>query len=79
MLKPFIPFKGFSEDQKREMVRLMAKNCMKQEKATDADLDELVKRDLPTTPTSKCLRACIMESLNLVNYPKRFDDFLAKQ
>lgn len=57
-----------SEKQKQNIVRLMAKNCKEREQATDADLEELVRRDIPTTPTSKCLRACIMESLSLVEH-----------
>lgn len=48
------------------MIRLMARNCQEREHATESDLDEMVRRETPTTPASKCLRACIMESLALV-------------
>lgn len=49
------------------MIRTMAKNCQQSENASAADMEEMVVRDMPTTPASKCLRACMMESLSLVS------------
>lgn len=44
----------------------LANECKGKEGATDADLAEFTARDKPSTPTAKCLHACIGETLGFV-------------
>lgn len=48
-------------------MKLLAE-CQKKEGASDADVKELEARDVPTTPTGKCLHACVHETLGLVRH-----------
>lgn len=49
-----------------EKIKLV-NECKEKEKATDADVQELIGHGLPTTQTGKCLSACVMENLGGVS------------
>lgn len=44
----------------------VGKKCQAQEGASDSDFDEFMSHTIPTTEPGKCLRACIMETFNVV-------------
>lgn len=46
----------------------MGKQCQTQEGASEQDLQEFLMHQVPSTQTGKCLRACIMETVNVVCY-----------
>lgn len=41
--------------------------CKEKEGASDKDLKELINDVLPTTKEGKCLNACVMELVGIVN------------
>lgn len=52
------------------IVSAMGKQCQAKEGATDQDFNEFITRTVPTTQTSKCLHACVMETLNVVCFKR---------
>lgn len=47
-----------------DFMSLIAETCKKQEGASDEDVNTLSKKDLPDTPTGKCLIACLSEQFS---------------
>lgn len=45
----------------------LVSDCAKKEGATTDDLAAIAKREMPTTPTGKCMHACFMETLGFVS------------
>lgn len=41
-------------------------DCKEKENATDDDVKTVMDRTLPTTPTGKCLLACVHETVGVV-------------
>lgn len=54
-------------DEKREMIIKSATECMKTTGASDNDLEEMMKRELPSTKPGKCMRKCLLEKFNIVS------------
>lgn len=49
------------------MFETLVKTCATKESASDSDIGELLKRDIPTTRNGQCLNACILESTGIVS------------
>lgn len=49
------------------MAVAIANACKTTEGATDADIKQLLQHNMPTTNTAKCMHACIMEAIGLIN------------
>lgn len=62
----FIQANTVALDERMGIVMDMARTCQKQEKSTDADLNELMKYEMPSTHSAKCLHACLLESVGLL-------------
>lgn len=45
----------------------MTRSCQKMVQATEDDMKEFQMQQKPTTKSGKCLHACLMESIELVN------------
>lgn len=50
------------------MVRGMAAECKEKEGASDAEVDDMVDKKMPSTKPAKCLNACMMEQFGIVLY-----------
>ncbi|XP_055300730.1 general odorant-binding protein 28a-like [Sitodiplosis mosellana] len=62
---------GFSEqaiskEQVIEMFKKMAEECAGKEGATAADLQEAAEKKLPSTPSGKCMHACVLEKIGFL-------------
>lgn len=55
-----------SPEDRKAMELSLANECKNKEGATDADVVSLVAREIPSTPTGKCLNACMVETAGLV-------------
>lgn len=59
--------KAFSSDERHRIFLTVAKHCKLQENATDADVEEMLKYEAPTTEEGSCLRACLFEMFGMVS------------
>lgn len=50
---------------------LVGRQCQAKEGGTDRDFQEFITRTVPTTQTSKCLHACVLESFSVVSVTYR--------
>lgn len=57
---------AIDEAEGKEMLKGMAAECKTKEGATDADVDDMVDKKLPSTKPAKCLNACMMEQFGVV-------------
>lgn len=48
------------------MVRGMAAECKEKEGASDAEVDDMIDKKMPTTQPGKCLNACMMDQFGIV-------------
>lgn len=64
-----------SEDQTLSFQKIMME-CAAKEKATQEDLDEFFAQKSPSSPTAKCMRACMSETLGSVSYRLVYRDLL---
>lgn len=55
-----------------ENILTIAASCQIAENATEDDVKGLLAGDLPETRTSKCLHACVQESIGLVGFTSQF-------
>lgn len=55
-----------AEEKKAIEVQLLS-DCKTKEGGTDADVQQMVNREHPTTPTGRCMSACIGESIGVVS------------
>lgn len=53
-------------EERLAIMRQTANDCMGKEGAADGDLQEVLARKLPTTKGSKCIHACIQETMGFV-------------
>lgn len=53
-------------DERKAMEKTMLAECKTKEGATDDDVASVLARDIPTTPTAKCVHACLIETVGLV-------------
>lgn len=49
------------------MIRGMAAECKEKTGASDAELEEMIDKNLPTTQPGKCLNACMMDQFGIVS------------
>lgn len=61
-----ISIQAISTDDKRSIFRTVAADCRISENATDADVEEMLDYEAPTTKEGSCLRACIFEIFGMV-------------
>lgn len=59
-------YQGLTPEEKTELENKLLGDCKDKEKASDDDVKTLMDRALPTTPTGKCLLACVHETIGLV-------------
>jgi PBP/GOBP family len=50
----------------KELIKLLGKKCIKDENASEDDVDLLSEGKLPTTPEGKCFMACMAEQFGMV-------------
>lgn len=50
----------------KELIKLLGKKCIKDENASEDDVDLLSEGKLPTTPEGKCFMACMAEKFEMV-------------
>lgn len=50
-----------------EMMKPLVMECQAQEKATDADVAEMIKHEIPSTQEGKCFHACLQAKIGVVN------------
>lgn len=55
-------------EAKKESLVNTAIQCKQDENASDADVQELMGQELPSTKPGKCMRKCILEKLDLVPF-----------
>lgn len=55
-----------SEDMK-ETARGLAEDCVKETKASKADMESMINQELPKSPEGKCLMACMMTQFGVVS------------
>ncbi|XP_033151085.1 general odorant-binding protein 28a [Drosophila mauritiana] len=62
-------------DEKEAMAKLMetAEGCIPEVGASDADLQEMVKKQPASTYAGKCLRACVMKSFGVLGADGKLD------
>lgn len=62
-------------DEKEALAKLMesAESCMPEVGATDADLQEMVKKQPASTYAGKCLRACVMKNIGILGANGKLD------
>lgn len=48
------------------MMKGMAADCKEKEGATDADVDDMIAKNMPSTKPAKCLTACMMDQFGVV-------------
>lgn len=56
------------EAEAKEMLKGMAAECKEKEGATDADMDGMIAKEIPTSKTGKCLNACMMDQFGVVGF-----------
>lgn len=59
-----------SLDERKAMEKQLLNECKTKEGATDADVESILNRQLPTTQSAKCLNACLVETVGLVKNGK---------
>lgn len=71
--------RGF--DEKAAMAKFMelAEPCKAETGASDADMQEAIKRQPASTYESKCLRACVMKKFNLLDANGKLDTDAARE
>lgn len=57
-----------SEEERQAMYMELIGGCKVQEGSTDADVQEIVSKEIPTARSGHCLNACIFEKSGLVRY-----------
>ncbi|EDW87746.1 general odorant-binding protein 28a [Drosophila yakuba] len=62
-------------DEKEAMAKLMeaAESCLAEVGASDADLQDLIKKQPASTYAGKCLRACVMKNFGLLGANGKLD------
>lgn len=58
---------SFTPEQRKAFEEKLVSDCAKKEGATADDLTAIAKREMPTTPTGKCMHACFIETLGFVS------------
>lgn len=59
-----------SLEERNKMELSLANECKTKEGATDADVTEMLARNLPTTPAAKCMQACVVETIGIMKNGK---------
>lgn len=59
--------KELTEEEQKKSFHAAIKKCQDTEKATDADYEETIKHEVPSTDAGKCLRACLFETFGVVS------------
>lgn len=48
------------------MYKALGTECQNESGASDADVEIMYAKDIPTSPEGKCLHACIMEKVGMI-------------
>ncbi|XP_017077549.1 general odorant-binding protein 28a [Drosophila eugracilis] len=65
--------RGFDEKAAMEKFLESAEACMPEVGASDADLQEIVKKQPASSYAGKCLRACVMKNFGLIDANGKLD------
>lgn len=58
---------AIDEAEGKEMLKGMAADCKEKEGASDADVEEMINKKIPTNKPAKCLNACMMDQFGVVS------------
>lgn len=59
-----------SPEERKSMEQALVADCKTKEGASDADAADVLAREVQTTPTGKCLNACVLETTGMVQNGK---------
>lgn len=59
-----------SAEERKTMEKSMLTECKAKEGGTDADIENLMAREMPATQSAKCMNACMVETVGLVKNGK---------